>query len=171
MSVVVTVAGIAATGVGVPIFSGICTAAAASLGLHLLDQAERAHATERREAVMKDALSQQVAAAEQIEVSVATEVALAEVVAERCSLQFSGPNITLTVQRDIRGAMTITAHGEGISKAEVSRQAEALLGKIRQQLAYRQIVQKMKQHGFQVDTESQQTNGTVRVHIRKKRSS
>lgn len=148
-----------------PIFSGICTAAAASLGLQVLKQAELANATERREAMLQESIT------DSIEVSVATEAALTEVVAERCTMSFTGPNIQLTVQRDIRGKMTITAHGEGISRAEVSRQAEALLGKIRQQLAYRQVLQKMKQHGFQVDTESQKADGTVRVHIRKKKRS
>ena len=163
MSVVVTVAGIAASSVAAPVFSGICAAAAASLGMKMLSQAEQA--SQQEEAATQ---AENIAQAE-IDVTVATEAALTEVVAERCSMTFEGPNIRMVVARDIRGKMTVTAHGEGISREEVSKQAEALLGKVRQQLAYRQVLQKMQQHGFQVSSESQQTDGTVRVHIRKRR--
>ena len=163
MSVVVTVAGIAATSVSASVFSGVCAAAAASLGMVVTQKAEQAAQEADRQALTSEATRSQ------IDVTVATEAALTELVAERCSMTFEGPNIRMVVQRDIRGKMTITAHGEGISRAEVSKQAEALLGKIRQQLAYRQVLQKMQQHGFQVSSEAQQADGTVRVHIRKRR--
>ncbi|MFT4977012.1 MAG: hypothetical protein ACI8S6_002917 [Myxococcota bacterium] len=161
MSVVVTVAGVAATTIGVPVFTGICTAVAASLGMKLVAQAEAA-AEAQAEAAAE-------AAAQQIDVTVSTQASLEQLVAERCSLSFQGESITMTVQRDIRGKMTVRAHGEGLSRAEVSQQATALLAKIRQQLAYRQIVQKMKSHGFSVASEEQQADGTVRVHIRRKK--
>ena len=169
MSVVVTVAGIAATSVGAPVFTGICAAVSASLGMRLLQGAEQAAVAEQLAA----AEAQQGAAAGQqsLEVTVATESALSELVAERCELTFAGDAVSVTVRRDIRGRISVTAHGEGLTRAEVADRAEAVLGRIRQQLAYRQIMQKMKSHGFAVSTESQQADGTVRVHIRKRKKS
>lgn len=163
MSVVVTVAGVAATAIGTPVFSGVCAAVAASLGLRALEGAEVA-------AQQEEAERARAAMGETLDVTVATEAALSELVAERCSMTFADDKITMQITRDIRGQITIRAHGEGIRREEVSARAAQLLGKIRQQLAYRQILQKMKSHGFAVDTETQQADGTVRVHIRRKTS-
>jgi len=163
MSVAVTVAGIAATSVGAPVFTGICTAVAASLGMTLLDRAA---------AAVEDAQeAHQPTQGEAVAVSVATEAALTELVAERCSMRFSGEAVTVTVTRDIRGQVTVTAHSETLSRQAVAEQANAVLGRIRQQLAYRQILQKMKTHGFSVSDEALKDDGTVRLHIRRKKRS
>ena len=166
MSVVVTVAAAGTVVVGGKIFAGLATAAAASMGLKLVEAAEQAaQAAEEQEAA-----AERAQIAQELEVSVATEAALTKAVAERCRLVFTDAKVRLVITRDIRGKVTVTARGQGLSRAEVTQRAEALLGKIRQQVAYREVVTRMKAHGFDLAQEQSLDDGTVRVKLRVKRS-
>ncbi len=166
MSVVVTVAAAGSVVVGAKIFAGVTAAAASAMGLRLIDAAQRA---EQRNAALQGVTEQGLSEqGTEVEVSVATEAALEKAVAERCSLRFSGEDIDLTVTRDIRGKVTVRAHGRGLSRDQVTARAEELLGRIRQQIAYREVVRKMKLHGFAVKHEAVQEDGTVRVHLKRR---
>jgi len=169
MSVVVTVAAAGSVVVAGKIFSGVAAAAAAGMGMRMVEVAQKAQEASRREAAFAAEAEALTAEHEAVEVSLATEAALTSVVAERCSLTFTDDVVTMTVTRDIRGKVTVRAHGRGVKRAEVTRRAEELLGRIRQQVAYREVVRKMKEHGFSVGQEARAEDGTVRVHIRRKK--
>ena len=169
MSVVVTVAAAGTVVVTSKVFAGLAAAAAAGMGMRLVDASEAALQSSERSLAFAAEAERALAEAEAIDVSVATEGALETVVAERCSLTMTDDRITLHVERDIRGKVTVRAHGRGVPREEVTRRAEDLLGRIRQQVAYREVVRKMKAHGFAVNQEARAEDGTVRVHIRRKK--
>lgn len=158
MSVVCTIAAATTVAISSGVLSGIVTAVGAHLGLKLLaagseGQAEGTPATE------------EVAGGDLVEVSIATGAALQQVVAERCHLVLGGEGITLTVDRDIRGRLTVRAHGEGLTRVQVQEQAAKLLGLVLQQVAYREVVRTMKANGLQVQGEERTADGVVRVRI------
>ena len=169
MSIVVTVAAAGTVAVGGKIFAGLAAAAATSLGMRMVENAQQQTERERQSALVTDQMQQTLDVSQVVEVSIATEAALEDVVAERCALTFADDQITLSVTRDIRGKVTVTAHGRGVSRAAVTQRAEEMLGRIRQQVAYREVVQKMKQHGFAVGEEARANDGTVRLQLRRKR--
>jgi hypothetical protein len=164
MSVVVTVAAAGAVTVGAPVLSALAAAAAAALGMRVLDAAEqeqhRVDLQARRAAQLTDLDTS-------VELSVATEAVVDQVVADRCVVEMADDRVLLRMERDIRGALRVTAHGEGVSRAEVSRRAEALLGLLRQQIAYRDLVRRMEGHGFAVAEEQRAADGTVRLRLRR----
>ncbi len=169
MSVVVTVAAVGSVAVASKVFAGMAAAAAAGLGMKAAEAAGRVEEEERRHGLLQDEVDQLRTEAERIDVSVATEAALEQAVAERCSLSFADDRVQLTVTRDIRGKVTVRAHGDGISRAELTERANRFLGLIQQQVAYRQVVTEMKRHGFAVAEEERTEDGTVRVRIKRNR--
>lgn len=169
MSVVVTVAAVGTVAVGSKVFAAMAAAAAAQLGLQAARAAEQAAEAERRVGLLQASVDGLQAQAEVVEVSVATEAALQQAIAERCSLSFAADGFELTVIRDIRGKVSVRAHGHRMSRAEVDERARKFLGLLRQQVAYRQVVQEMKRHGFAVAEEARQDDGTVRVSIKRRR--
>lgn len=161
MSVVVTVAAAGAITVAAPILSAIAATAAATLGLKALAEVE---AAQRLGADVTTSARNEA----RIEARVAQEAALSALVADRCTLHFGDDAVTLIVNRDIRGRLTIVAHGE-LPAAQLRARAEQLLGLIQQQVAYRNVVKKMKDHGFSVDAEQRLEDGTARVRLKLKR--
>lgn len=169
MSVVVTVAAVGAVTAGSKVFAGLAAAAAASLGMKAAAALSEAQEEQRRAGLFADEATRLQAEAEQVEVSSATHAALEQVVAERCELRFTDGAIELTVSRDIRGKVTVRAHGHGVSRAVVEERAHRYLGLLQQQVAYRRVLAEMKQHGFAVAEEDRAEDGTVRVRIRRPR--
>ena len=169
MSVVVTVAAVGTVAVGSKIFAAMAAAAAAQLGLQAARAAQHAAEAERQAGLQQELVDDLQAQAEVVEVSVATEAALEQAIAERCSLSFAADGFELTVTRDIRGKVTVRAHGHRMSRAQVDQRARAFLGLLRQQVAYRQVVQELKHHGFAVAHEAREEDGTVRVSIKRRR--
>ncbi len=168
MSVVVTVAAAGGITVAAQVFAGIVTAAATALGMKVVSAPAKTGTQLREEASQAEA-DRLLAEAKRVEVTLATEASLEKFVAERASLMFADDKIEMTVSRDIRGKVSVHAHGEGVSRAEVTARATKLLGLIQQQVAYREVVLKMKAHGLAVETEEKLADGTVRVRLRMKK--
>ena len=164
MSVCVAVAAAGAVTGAAPVLSALAASAAAALGLKALARADV-------EAGVRDALEARAVATDEvaIEVGLAEEAALTEVVTERATLWFGDGRITLRVSRDIRGHLTVGAKGEGVRRAELEARAHALLGLIQQQVAYRSVVSRLKSEGFSVDQEERLEDGTARVRLRLRR--
>ena len=156
MSVVVTVAAAGTVVVGSKIFAGLTAAAAASMGMRLVAAAER---------IAAEGEDQELLTSQEIEVSVATEAALGEAVAERCRLELADDQVRMVITRDIRGKVSVTAHSRELSREELSQRAQLLLGRIRQQVAYREVVTRMQRHGFAVSEERALDDGTVRLRL------
>lgn len=162
MSVIVLVAAPSVVPIASAALSALAAAAAAHVGLKALEAAE----LEQRQAHLA-ALREE--AGETVEVRPAAAATLRELVAERATLYFGDDRVTLVVQRDIRGTLTVRAKGDGIAKRELQARAEKLLGLIQQQVAYRDALQKLKQRGFTVEDEARLEDGTARVRVRLKR--
>lgn len=164
MSCIVTVAAVGTVLVNTGILSGIATGVAAGLGLRTLERAAQADAQAgARQAAQEEALA--AGSADVVEISSASAEALSKVVAERCRLVFGDEKMTLTVDRDIRGKLTVRAHGEGVSEGELHRRADALLKGIQQQVAYREAVALLKGRGFKIEHEERLPDGTARVRV------
>ncbi len=156
MSMIVTVAAAGSVVVSSKILAGLTAAAAASMGMRLVDAVERATA---------EGEDQELLTSQELEVSVATEAALGEAVAERCRLELAGDQVRMVITRDIRGKLSVTAHSRDLSREELSQRAQRLLGRIRQQVAYREVVTRMGSHGFAVSEERALEDGTVRLRL------
>ncbi len=167
MSVVATVAAVGVVTVSSKIFAGMAAAAAASLGMKAARAVTEAQEEERRDAVRGQELADLKAAAEEVEVSPATEAALQAAVAERCELHFTDGVVDLTVTRDIRGKVKVRAHAHGLSRAEVTDRASRFLGLLQQQVAYRRVMTELRLHGFAAAEEERAEDGTVRVRIKR----
>jgi hypothetical protein len=167
MSVVCTVTLGYTSYIAATTLAGLAAAAATALGLRQLGAAEAEVAREEARA----ALAREVAGAnlEEVELSTAQTAALGGLVAERCQAIFGDAHFQLVLTRDIRGLLKVTAHGDGMSREEVAARAERFLGLLQQQLAYREVVLKMKDLGMKVEQESRAEDGTVRVRLRRSR--
>ncbi len=104
-----------------------------------------------------------------VELSTAQSAAMQELVAERCELHFGDEQFQLSLTRDLRGKLTVRAHGDGMSREEVAERAERFLGLLQQQIAYREVVTRMRAYGLDVTNEARLEDGTVKVRIAKKR--
>ena len=165
MSVVCTVLGAGATYVGATTLIGLASAAATALGLRQLQAAEAETAREEaRDAVARCAAEAQ-SAIEQVELSTSRSAALSALVAERCQAVFGDATFQLVLSRDVRGQLTVRAHGEGMGREEVAARAERFLGLLQQQLAYREVLLGMRAHGLVVQEESRTEDGTVKVRL------
>ncbi len=169
MSVVCTVAAASATYLAAGILTGIAASAATAMGLRQLQAAEGAILREEARERAMQAMQQEHEAAQMVEVSTARSAALQELVAERCELHFGSETFQITLTRDLRGKLTVRAHGEGMSRQEVTDRAERFLGLLQQQIAYREVVSRMKAYGLDVAEEARLEDGTVKVRIAKKR--
>jgi hypothetical protein len=169
MSVVCTVTAASAVYLSAGVLSGIATATATVMGLRQLHQAEGETVQEEardRQAAEAAAL---VEAVETVELSTRQTEALKGLVAERCHLVFTDGKLRITLTRNVRGELKVKAHGENTPRAEVAEQAERFLGLLLQQVAYREVVTKMKRYGLDVQQEARAEDGTVKLRISRRR--
>ena len=167
MSVVATVAAVGVVTVSSKLFAGMAAAAAASLGMKAARTVADAEEVERLDALRAQEVAALKSAAEEVEVSAATEAALQQAIAERCELHFTDGVVDLTVTRDIRGKVKVRAHAHGLSRAEVTDRATRFLGLLQQQVAYRRVMNELRLHGFAAAEEERAEDGTVRVRIKR----
>ena len=168
MSVICTVAGAGACYLGPAALSGIATATAGVLAMRQLKAAEAETQREEETARLQAEVDAMADAATQVELSTAHSDTVGTLVAERCHMVFGNDDITITLTRDVRGKLVVRAHGHGMTRAEVSEQAERFLGLLMQQVAYREVVTKMKRYGLDVTEEARLEDGTVKLRIGKK---
>jgi hypothetical protein len=165
MSVVVTVAAAGVVVANSAALLAMASTAAAALGLRAIEQGQMQKDEEdlrlRSTAEAANALA---AASAAVTVGAAMEAALASVVAERCEAEFSGSGLVVRMKRDIRGKLSIEAHGSGTT-TEVQERAHQFLGLLQQQIAYREVVRTLKARGFEVAAEERLADGTARVRV------
>ena len=75
-------------------------------------------------------------------------------------------NIKATFHRDIRGSLRLTIDAIGLSKAEIHKIGEELIGRVTQQYAYNRLVTEMKQRGMQIVEETVEEDDTVKIRVR-----
>jgi hypothetical protein len=75
-------------------------------------------------------------------------------------------NIKATFHRDIRGALRLTIDAVGLSKAEIRKIGEELIGRVTQQYAYNRLMTEMKDRGMIIVEESVEEDDTVKIRVR-----
>jgi len=68
--------------------------------------------------------------------------------------------------RDARGALKLCVEGGGLSKAQLRKLGEDLIGRVTQQYAYHRIVTELKQKNMTIVDESVTNDQTVKIRVR-----
>ena len=68
--------------------------------------------------------------------------------------------------RDARGALRVCMEGEGVSKSQLRRLGEELIGRVTQQYAYHRIITELKERNMMVIDEAVEADRTVRIRVR-----
>jgi hypothetical protein len=71
-----------------------------------------------------------------------------------------------TFRRDARGALRVCMEGEGLSKTELRRLGEELIGRVTQQYVYHRIITEMKNRNMAIVDEEVAEDRTVRIRVR-----
>lgn len=77
----------------------------------------------------------------------------------------NGP-IRAVFSRDPRGALKVCMEGEGVSKGELKRIGEELIGRVTQQYVYHKLMTEMKARNMQVVEEEVAEDRTIRIRVR-----
>jgi len=75
-------------------------------------------------------------------------------------------NIKAVFHRDARGTLRLSMEAVGLSKNEIRRVGEELIGRVTQQYAYNRLVTEMKERGMTIVEESVEEDDTVRIRVR-----
>ena len=68
--------------------------------------------------------------------------------------------------RDARGALKLCMEGESVSKAELKRIGEELIGRVTQQYVYHRIVTELQDRNMTIVDEEVSTDRTVKIRVR-----
>jgi hypothetical protein len=82
-----------------------------------------------------------------------------EIVVERAGVR-------ATFSRDARGALKLCLEGGGLSKAELRKLGQELIGRVTQQYAYHRIVTELKERNMTVVDEQVTEDQTVKIRVR-----
>jgi len=75
-------------------------------------------------------------------------------------------NIKATFHRDVRGSLRLTIDAVGLSKAEIRKIGDELIGRVTQQYAYNRLVTEMKERGMEIVEETVEEDDTVKIRVR-----
>ena len=74
--------------------------------------------------------------------------------------------IRATFSRDARGALRLCLEGGGLSKSELRKLGDELIGRVTQQYAYHRIVTELKQRNMTIVDEQVTADQTVKIRVR-----
>ena len=74
--------------------------------------------------------------------------------------------VRATFSRDARGALRLCMEGGGLSKAQLRKLGEELIGRVTQQYAYHRVVTELKQRNMTVVDEQVTADQTVKIRVR-----
>ena len=75
-------------------------------------------------------------------------------------------NIKATFHRDVRGTLRLTIEAVGLSKVEIRKIGDELIGRVTQQYAYNRLVTEMKERGMEIVEETVEEDDTVKIRVR-----
>ena len=75
-------------------------------------------------------------------------------------------NVRATFHRDERGTLRLTINAVGLTKAEIRKVGDELIGRVTQQYAYNRLVTEMKERGMEIVEETVEEDDTVRIRVR-----
>lgn len=74
--------------------------------------------------------------------------------------------VRATFSRDARGALRVCVEGGGLSKAQLRKLGNELVGRVTQQYAYHRIVTELKQRNMTIVDEQVTKDQTVKIRVR-----
>ncbi|MDR3108829.1 MAG: DUF1257 domain-containing protein [Planctomycetaceae bacterium] len=82
------------------------------------------------------------------------------------TLTIQKDNVKVTFHRDIRGTLRLTIDADGLTKREVQKLGDDLIGRVTQQYSYNRLVTEMKERGMTIVEEDVEADGTVKMRVR-----
>jgi hypothetical protein len=74
--------------------------------------------------------------------------------------------VRATFRRDARGALRVCMEGDQLSKAELRRLGEEMIGRVTQQYVYHRVITEMKNRNMAIVDEEVAADQTVRIRVR-----
>lgn len=133
-----------------PLITAAVTAAVGTMGFAAIQEGQTAHAatTNREEIEIEDS--------DILESSAGTAE---EIVVER-------GGVRAIFSRDARGALKLCLEGGGLSKSQLRKLGQELIGRVTQQYAYHRIVTELKERNMTIVDEQVTENQTVKIRVR-----
>ena len=82
------------------------------------------------------------------------------------TLTIEKDNIKATFHRDVRGTLRLTIDAVGLTKVEIRKLGDELIGRVTQQYAYNRLVTEMKERGMEIVEETVEEDDTVKIRVR-----
>jgi hypothetical protein len=101
---------------------------------------------------------------EEIEVEDSEILEAAAGTAEEIVVERDG--VRAAFSRDARGALRVCMEGGGLSKAQLRKLGDELIGRVTQQYAYHRIVTELKQRNMTIVDEQVTADQTVKIRVR-----
>jgi hypothetical protein len=101
---------------------------------------------------------------EEIEVEDSEILEAAAGTADEIVVERDGVRATFT--RDARGALRVCMEGGGLSKAQLRKLGNELIGRVTQQYAYHRVVTELKQKNMTIVDEQVTKDQTVKIRVR-----
>jgi hypothetical protein len=141
---------------GWPVLTAAITAAVGTLGF-AVSQAEVG--PQRRQIRDRTAKTQVEVDLEESEILAGTGGAGEEMVVER-------DGIRAVFSRDARGALKLCLDGHGMSRAELRRLGEELVGRVTQQYAYHRVISELKERQMNIVDERVGADQSITIRVR-----
>jgi hypothetical protein len=144
---------------GWPVITAAVTAAVGSMGFSIVSGAT-ANAGVATQAQERTANRAEIDVEDSEILAETTSAAGAnEIVVER-------DGVRAVFSRDARGALKLCMEGEHLSKAELRRLGEELIGRVTQQYAYHRVVTELQQRNMTIVDEEVAADRTVKIRVR-----
>jgi hypothetical protein len=136
-----------------PAITAAVTAAVATMGFAATQEA---HASERSRTSTSNREEIEIDDSEVLQAAAGTSE---ELVVER-------EGVRATFSRDARGALKLCLEGGGLSKSQLRKLGEELIGRVTQQYAYHRIVTELKERNMTIVDEQVTKDQTVKIRVR-----
>jgi Protein of unknown function (DUF1257) len=136
-----------------PAITAAVTAAVSTMGFAAAQEAQSLSRTQTS-----------TTAREEIEVEDSDVLASAAGTAEEIVVERNG--VRATFSRDGRGALKLCLEGGGLSKSQLRKLGEELIGRVTQQYAYHRIVTELKERNMTIVDEQVTKDQTVKIRVR-----
>jgi hypothetical protein len=140
---------------GWPAFSAAVTAAAASLGYHIVSEAAEARAN----LVSHTRTSK-------VHLEIAQSELITNQLGREQTMRVTREGVTVTFSRDARGRASLCVTGNGQSDSVLRALGEELSQRVVQQYVYQKLMDEMRARGFVVVEEETAANQAIRLKVR-----
>jgi hypothetical protein len=144
---------------GWPVISAAVTAAIGSMGFSVVSGVASAGVAAKKTAGASKNRTEIDVEDSEILAETTSAAGTNEIVVER-------DGVRAVFSRDARGALKLCMEGEHLSKAELRRIGEELIGRVTQQYVYHRIVTELQQRNMTIVDEEMAADRTVKIRVR-----